>query len=455
MEKVIVKKTKWQAFVLTLSVASTPLYAESLQDAIAQTIKTNPNILVETNERLSRDQELKQAYSGYLPTVNATFGIGVERNDNPSTRANAAAGGHPGTTREFTRHEAGVEFRQMLFDGFATSSEVKRQTARINSQAYRIFGESEATGLRTTEVFMEVLRFERLVALAHKNRDSHKKVFDQIKKRVDVGFGRASDLQQVTGRLALAESNLVADQSNLRDAESNYLRVIGLFPSSLVLPKPPNNLPVNQEDAVEIALANHPVLKSANADIEATYSQRRAARSAHLPRIHLEGASTSHENIDGVDGTNRDDSLMVRLRYNLYNGGRDRARLKQTAELINEAKEVRNNTYRQVIESIRLSWNSHKTLLQQLSFLKLHESSSQKTYDAYKKQFNIGQRTLLDLLDTENELFEAKRAYVNGQFTSLFAQYRILAGTGRLLITLGVELPVEALVIGAGVSGRK
>lgn len=438
---------KIMAAAVLSALAGTTVNAENLSEAVKQTIQTNPNVLVETNERLARNQDLGQAYAGYFPSVDASLGIGVERSDNPSTRAHAAAGGHPGSTRDFTRREAAVEVRQMIFDGFATSSEVERQKARINSQAYRVFGTSEAIALRATEVYLDVLRYQKMVALAQENYDAHVKVRDQIKKRAESGFGRGSDLDQATGRFALAESNLVVEQSNLRDAESNYLRVVGNLPGDLTLPVAQHPLPASLEEAINQALANHPVLKSAEADVDATYAQREAAKSAYYPRLHLEGGYTADENVDGQDGTNREDLMMLRLRYNLVNGGRDHARIQQTEHLINEAKEVRNNTHRQVVESIRLSWNSYATLQDQLDYLRLHMESSQKTYEAYQKQFNISQRTLLDLLDTENELFEAKRAYANGQFTELFARYRILAGTGQLLNSLGVALPEEATAL--------
>lgn len=436
--------------------ATSHAQAENLQEAVQTTIKSNPNVLVETHERLARNQDLGQAYAGYFPTVDMTFGFGVERSDNPSTRAHAAAGGHPGTTREFTRREAGVEFRQMLFDGFATSSEIDRQKARINAQAYRVFGISEATALRAVEVYLDVLRYQELVSLAQENYDAHVKVRDQIKKRVDSGFGRGSDLDQATGRFALAESNLLVEKSNLRDAQTNYQRVVGSLPGKLISPQAKQALPSTLEEAISLAIANHPILKSADADVDATYAQREAAKSAYYPRLHIEGGYTAHENLDGQDGTNRDDLIMVRMRYNLSNGGADHARIQQTAHLMNEAKEVRNNTYRQVVESIRLSWNSFATLQEQLDYLKLHMDSSQQTYEAYQKQFNISQRTLLDLLDTENELFEAKRAYANGRYTEQFSRFRILAGTGQLLTSLGIGLPSEAEVLtDAGSYGRE
>ncbi|MCK5666709.1 MAG: TolC family protein, partial [Thiotrichaceae bacterium] len=187
-----------------------------------------------------------------------------------------------------------------------------------------------------------------------------------------------------------------------------------------------------------------PILKSANADIDSAYAQHDTARSPYMPRLDIEAGATHDNDLDGIKGKNEDVSAMLRLRYNLFNGGKDLARRKETAQLINQSKDIRDNTYRQVVESMRLSWVAHQTVKSQLDFFKSYQDASIKTNTAYQKQFNIGQRTLLDLLDSANEMFVAKSAYTNAKYDELFSQYRILASKGGLNKYLGVKLPEEA-----------
>jgi adhesin transport system outer membrane protein len=92
---------------------------------------------------------------------------------------------------------------------------------------------------------------------------------------------------------------------------------------------------------------------------------------------------------------------------------------------------------------MRLSWVAHQTIKSQLEFYKDHRDASIKAMEAYQSQFNIGQRTLLDLLDSANEMFVAKSSYVNARYDETFAGYRILASMGALNKTLGVTLPQE------------
>ncbi len=418
--------------VLIGGLFAAPLSAQTLTEAVQQTLKTNPDILSNIQERLAVDQELRQARAGYLPSVGINVGFGREHSENPSTLGAVT----------LTRRESGITLDQMLFDGFATPSEVDRQMARVDSRAYTVHGSAEDTALHAIEMYLNVLRRQDLVAAAKENLKAHERTYDQIKLRSDSGIGRKSDLEQTIGRLALARSNLLAEETNLKDAEANYLRVVGQMPDKLSMPVlPESSLPASSDEALKIALANHPTLKSAEADVAATEAQHRAAKSTLLPRIDLQLGATHNNNLDGITGRNDDATAMLRLRYNLFNGGRDNARSEQTAYLINSAKDVRDRTRREVIENEELSWNAYTVAKDQLEHLKTHVDSSEQARDAYRKQFDIGERTLLDVLDSENEVFVSHTAYLNGKYTVAYAQYRILASMGELLETLKVALP--------------
>lgn len=417
---------------------SSVLSAQSLQQAIQQTVNENPEIQSERAERKAVEHEISQAKAGYFPTVDIDAGIGWEQSTNPTTRSRGDG------TVSFGREEASIQLRQMVFDGLATSSEIKRHKARTNAQAYNVFGKSEITALNAVEAYIDVLRRQELVRLAKENLLIHLRTHDQISLRGERGIGKRADSDQSSGRLALAEKNTLSEIGNLKDAETAFLRVVGSLPDNLeAINSIVNDLPQNIEDAVEQAISNHPILKSANADIDSAFAQHSTARAAYMPRLDIEAGASHNVDLDGIKGKNEDTYAMLRLRYNLFNGGKDIARRKETTELIYQAKEIRDNTYRQVVESMRLSWVARETLQSQMNFFKTHKYSSIKSNAAYQKQFNIGQRTLLDLLDSANEMFVAKSDYTNAKYDELFSQYRILASKGSLNSHLGVSLPEE------------
>jgi adhesin transport system outer membrane protein len=418
------------------------LHAETLQEAVSTTITTNPDVLAAANERLAVAEEVNQAEAGYYPTIDFAIGTGWELTNSPSTRASGKGEVH------LNRDEASIDLRQMLYDGMATKNEVRRQTARTNSRAYSVYSAAENTALEAVKAYLDVLRRQKLVDLASANLEAHERFDDQIRLRSERGVGRKADVDQSKGRMALATANLVAEQSNLRDSETSYLRVIGIAPESLMDPESPVVLlPGTLDEAIERAKSNHPTLKTAESDVESAYAQHDTAKSPFQPRIHFELGATSNHDIDGVPGTNKDITAMIRLRYNLLNGGRDEARREETAHLINQASEIRNNTLRQVEESTRLSWNALQTVNNQMGFFKQHVESSELSRDAYQQQFSLGQRTLLDLLDSENEVFVARTSYVNAQYDQLYAMYRILNSMGVLMESLGVAAPETSLVV--------
>lgn len=418
----------------------TAAHAQSLKEAVEQTVKTNPDILIEADQRLANDQALAGARGGYLPKVDLLLGTGREWSDNSITRA-AVGGG-----RSLTRREGQVTLTQMLFDGFGVSNEVGRQGARVESAAYKTLGTAEAIGLRAIDAYLNVLRNRELVQLTKDNLAAHVRSQDQIRVRSQGGVGRKSDQEQIDARVGLAKANLVAAEANLRDAEVGFLRVVGSKPANVAKPAAPDSglIPKSVEDAVQAAFGNHPILKSAQADAKAADHQHEAAKSFLYPRFDAELGYGKNRNLDGVPGDNDERYAMLRMRYNLFKGGADQARVRETAYLSNEAKEVTNRTRRQVEESTRLSWNALYSAIDRLPALREHADMSVATRDSYGKQFTLGQRTLLDLLDSENEAYTAQSNYLNGAYIELFARYRLLADLGQLLSFLGVTPPAEA-----------
>ena len=428
--------------IFTVTILMSPyLRASTLMETVREAIATNPEVLIAGSERDSVEQQMEQARGGMFPQVDITLGTGLEATENRTTIASG------NSNRKYNRDEAEIRVRQLLYDGNATESEFERQRARVNSHAYDTFSKAEEVGLKATEAYLNVLRERKLVQLAQENLSSHEKIHDRIVKRGMRGVGNKADIQQALGRLARARTNLLSEKNRLDDANAAFLSIIGHVPGNLQEPARRDHLvPVTFDDVMEIALDNHPRLKSADADIDAAQEQLHAARALFAPRIHLEIKGSENNNLDGVPGPNNDTEIMLRGRYN-FTGGRDVARRRETVIELGQAKEVRENTRRQVIESIQLSWSAWKTSRDQLESLKIHEDASKQALEAYRKQFSIGQRTLLDLLDQENEAYQASINYINGQYDAEYSTYRILAGIGKFLWALQVNPPVPANTI--------
>lgn len=419
--------------LLTLSAA----HATTLEKAIKDTLAWHPEVSSSSNSRYSADQDLRAAQGGYLPSLDLRAGTGWEQTDNSTTRAE---GDH---LRDLHRSESSINLTQNLFNGFATTSEVARQKATVNSRAWTVLNTSEDTALTAVQTYIGVLMRQKMVALAEENLKNHERVFDQIRLRTEQGVGRQADYEQAEARLAQARNNLLTEQTNLEDAKANYQSVTGTEPVDLTMPmKVP--APASLEEAKRNMLENSPLLKQAAADVEATRQQYEAQKSRFYPDVDLDVGRRMDNNIDGTRGHDQEWQAMVRMRYNLYNGGSDKATLTSYAYKMKEAEDVRNNALRQLNEELRLSWNALQNAEKQVPIAKEYADRSMTVRTAYQEQFSLGDRTLLDMLDSENEVFTAQRRYVEMQFTEMFNTYRISARTGLLLKTLNIQPPSAA-----------
>jgi adhesin transport system outer membrane protein len=429
---------------LLVCVLVAPSLAATLPDVVREALGTNPDVAEARNQWLARREEVREAEGGFLPSLDLNAGIGYEYTDSPGTRA--AANG----SKELTRRELGLTVRQMLFDGWGTRSEVQRQQARANSAAARLLAVGESTALSATVAYVDLGRFGSLKGISEESLATHLRIADQIRLRSEAGVGRRADLEQVISRVALAEVNLVAAEVNLEDARTTFQRVVGRLPvdQSVSLDGlQPDSLPASRDVLLEIAQAHNPILAVAAADIDAAKAQAAAARQFDMPRFDLEIGGNLNDDIDGIQGDVNDLSAMVRMRYNLYRGGSDSARKRATAINVNEARDVRDRSVRQLEETIRLAWAALRATDAQLPLLRQQVDAALATRDAYEMQFNIGQRTLLDVLNAENEVIQARQDVVNTRADNLLAQYRLLEAMGALVDELGVG---EALAMDPG-----
>lgn len=420
--------------------------SQSLEEAVAITFDTHPALRAAYTRFKVNEKQVEQAKAGYLPTIDATAGIGHEYTDSPSTRRT------DDDTEDLVRRELGVSLKQELFSGFFTRSEVDRTSYATSAEQWRLYGYAEDLALEVSKVYIELIKAEKLVALSEKNLASHEEIYEQIKERTDSGFGSSADLSQINARLASAHSNLIAAKNNFLDSKVSFYRVVEQRPENLVIPYPDSAmLPATKEEGVKMALENHPVIKSSVNDIASAKAQHETANSNYYPKVWVDVNANFNDNLDGEDGRsaggvnvggeNNDVQVMLRLSYNIFAGGKDDAYAQETAYKMSEATELNRTVLRDVEEGFELSWNAFELLNLQKKYIKMNVISSKDTQADYKEQFQIGQRTLLDLLDTENELFEARRDFLNAEFDEISAQYRILHAMGLLVEALRVTRP--------------
>ena len=416
--------------------------------AVAQkAIVSNPEVQARWREFTGAEADREAATAGYRPQVDLTLGVGREWRDYPGTAP-------AGSATEFTRTGGALTLTQMLFDGRFTQSEVRRLGYAKLVRYYELLEASENISLEAIRAYADAARRTELVEEARANYLEHKAVALQLEQKANAGVGRRVDLDQANGRLALAESNLLTEISNLHDVSARYLRITGEKPP-VRMPRLPEafrlqGLPASATEAIRTGLPNSPTINAAYENVRSSQSNIDSRKSAYWPRVDFRIRDSWGRHLDGIDGSRRDQVAEVVLNYNLYRGGYDQAREKQAIEYRYQARDLQEKACRDVRQTLAIAYQDMVKLNEQLGYLDTHRLMSDKAMQAYRQQFDIGQRTLLDLLDTQNELFEANRAHINARHDQIIAQARTLASMGKLTAALGVGRPGQPSLQDAG-----
>lgn len=412
----------------------------SLRDAVATGVATNPEYGVVSASRRATDEELEQGRALFLPSIDFNGDTGFEHTDDQGTRNSAGS-----DDEDLFRYEAGLTLTQLLFDGYESKFEVLRQKARVASSAHRVRETSELVGLAIVESYLEVLRQRQLLVISRQNVAEHVSILDQIQQGVDGGRTTVADLEQAKARLAQARSTESSTRQNLRNAEADYRQEVGDDAGDLTLPVTPYDvLSADVDQEVEKVLAYSPTLDVFESDIDVSYAEAQQTRSTFYPQVDLQLNGRQGEDINGVEGVDRSASALVVVNWNLYRGGGDTARAREFLHRHQQEKEERSEAARSVENEVRQTWAGMVAASEQARQFSAQADANTEVVKAYKDQFSLNRRTLLDVLDAQNELFVSRSNTVNSEFLEMIAVYRLLALKGVLLPTLEVQYPNES-----------
>jgi len=407
--------------------------AANVHDAVVQAIESNPELQASWHAFKASGYQVSGARAGYLPSVDVAVTAGKATRD------------FDGLDR-YSTGQGQISLTQSLFDGFRTSGQVEYFEGARLVRYYELLNSVETTAFDAVNAYEDVSRERALLSSARDNYAKHQEVFSQIEERVTSGVGRKVDLEQVAGRLALAETNLLTEASNLHDVTARYLRIVGQLPATDLTASSlsQTNLPANIREALQLAYQGNPGFHAAIKNITATQANVKVERSGYLPKAELRARQVTSRNSNGFDDRvdydryGDESAVELAITYNLFAGGATRSAVRRALEEVNQAKDQRDKACVDLRQTTQIAYNDSQRLKEQLRSLDQHRRSSDKVRTAYSEQFKIGQRSLLDLLDAENEYFQANRAYTSAEADLNIAHARTLAAMGSLLPALNI-----------------
>lgn len=398
-----------------------------IQDAIKQTILTNPGVSEAAANRRATESEMRQVQSTLLPQVRLETRLGAEKFD---SRLNPPPAGNDAWRDS---QEYSVVVRQQLFDGFATINEIWRQAARTDAAAMRTYERTELLALDAAEAYLDVVRYIRLVELATRNLQAHRAILNNVDQRYSGGRAGEGDLQQTRERVAAAEAALGGFRQSLDEARARFRKVIGLEPHNLRWPGRLPDLPANKDAALSVAVRYNPTIRAAQADADAAKYGFRSTAGAFVPSVALEGRGTTGTNYNNFLGRRDELSGKVVMSWDVFRGGQDLWRRNEMAERYIETTQRHARLQRDAVESIDKAWAARVYSGERIGALNRQVAADRKTIDAYTKEYELGQRSLIDLLNAQNILFSASVSLVSVQSLAIFADFQMLAAMGHLL----------------------
>ncbi len=421
--------------LLKFFLISAVVRADSLPDIIEHTLKTNPEIFISLNRNKALKEQVIIEKSGFLPKIDLYGGLELNRK-NSDYRANGGSD---------TSFSTGVLLKQKLFSGFETTNRVESSEQASLSQMFRIKAISEEVIIKVVQSYIKVLTNEQLVKLSKENLEIHRSIYNQLLEKAKSGLIRSSDLNQIKSRKSRSEANLVASMNALSNAKAEFFLVANKKPENLQLPRFDKSLmPSSFDKAMSISSKNNTELAAIDAEIKSLEYMYKAKKAHKLPSLDFtikQDFTSASNDIVMLDGNSDELSMKLNMNYNLYSGGSGNANERKAGWTLDEKIANKDFTLRKITRDLKISWESYVHANRKLKHLKQHIDESKNVVNAYRDQFQLGKRSLLDLLDTENELFLAKRDFIASIEDNMLSRFYILKEMGQLIKSLNINLP--------------
>ena len=409
---------------LGLSLLAGTASADTLREALVATYNNNPTITAQREALRGTDANVAIARAAGRPQVNATLGVNRDL-----TQAGVFNRGSKGPYLS-----GGVDLSYPIFSGGSVRNQIRAARTRVEAGRATLRAVEGDVFTEAVAAYMDVIRDRAIVELNNNNVRVLGTNLEATRDRFEIGDLTRTDVAQSEARLSLGRSSLATAQGRLQSSEENYRRVIGRRPDALQPPPPLPPLPTNPEQAVQIALANNPDLIAVTQQAEAAGFDVRTARAGRLPTVSAV-ASGDYANTIGGDvvgprsGTAT--SVGVSSRVPLYQGGLPAARIRAAQAAEGQTLEQRIAVERAVVANTRAAFATYRATLDAIQSNSVAVSANELALEGARAENSVGTRTILDVLNAEQELLNAQVQLVSARRDAYVAGFQLLNAMGQ------------------------
>lgn len=399
--------------------------AQTLEEALRLAYENNPTLNAQRAALRAIDENVPRALSGYRPTITGSADYGWLR-----TRSQTSAG----ITRSETNPAGGaLTLNQNLFAGFRTANEVRAAQSEVAQARETLRDTEQVVLLAVVTVFMDVLRDEALVELQRQNLEALREQLRATRDRFNVGEVTRTDVALAEAAEAGARSSLIQAQSNLAFSRAEYHRTVGK-PAGRLMPGRPIDhlLPKNQQAVIEVGLAEHPNVLAGEYAVDLAASRVKIAEGALLPSVDATASISRNIEPSGAVGRTDAASAGVIATVPIYQGGAEYANVRQAKETLGEIR-LRLDSTRDLIRSnIVQFWTQSEAARALIEAARTQVNAQKIALDGVIEEYNVGQRTILDVLNSRALYVTAQSNLVTAQRSRVVTSYSVLSAIGRL-----------------------
>ncbi|MBP2298335.1 TolC family outer membrane protein [Azospirillum picis] len=411
--------------------------AQSLEQALAQAYANNPTIGAQRARLRAVDESVPQALSGYRPTARVT--AGVTRSMGESKFDGGSAGS------EANAKSVGITATQPIYDATVAPA-VRRAERLVEAQRATLIASEQSVLLGAAQAYLDIVQNQAILQLQTNNEQVLRRQLEAARDRFRVGEYTRTDVSQSESRLSAALASRISAEGTLRASRATYERLVGAAPGELKAPKPAFRLPKNLDELVELARSNNPNVLSASYTEAA---QREAVDQQYgrlLPSVGVSASGTRTFDPGRSSGVelNRSDSAQITAQVTipLYQAGLPEAQVREAKQTANQARLQIEETRRQATEAAVSAWQSLQTARASIESYKAQIQAAQIALEGVRQEAQVGSRTVLDVLNQEQELLNARVFLVRAQHDEMVAAFNVLSASGQLTADR-LNLPVQ------------
>lgn len=440
MKNVISLKIAFLALVMLAGVQSA--IAQSIRDALASAYVYNPQLNAARAALRVTNESVPQALAGYRPTITFNADIGQQHNINTTAQGSQSTTG--AGRQENNQTPGGYSFglNQTLFNGFLTDNQVRQAEALVRAQRETLRTAEQDVMLAAVTAFMDTVRDQAILKLQKSNVVVLMEQLRQTRDRFNVGEVTRTDVAQSESRLQAAIAQVAAAEATLIASKSNYRRQIGRDPGNLD-PQTPveKTLPKSLNVSLEVGASEHPQVRAAAYNVDSAAFAIQIAEAALYPTITVTGTTSTGFNRAVGNNTFENYSVVGRVTVPIYEGGIAPSRIRAAKETHGQNRIQVDAVRDQIRALVASTWGNLESQRAQVNAAQAQIKAAQIAFQSIKEEARVGQRTILDVLNTQQDLLNAQVALVRAQHDRTVAAYTLLGAVGRLSAEQ-LQLPV-------------